>query len=202
MLTLLNKIRSFRYFDVCFAVCIVLIGLFTILLPDVATYILSIGLGILLLCFGAEGMLRLFHQKGADLYFFIRFIANLLLVFVGIGLLFFGSYFTGLVCSAIGIFLLMDASLKLFDLLSHPHARNASYFIRLGISALSFILGLALLITPIEVVLEAFRLLGVALLVEGIHSLTYAILRLCVKKTQKDDLNGPIETSFTDRTDK
>ena len=201
MLTLLNKIRSFRHFDIVFSLCVILVGLMTILFPGVAVYILSIGLGILLFCFGIEGMVQLFAHRESDLYFFIRFIANLLLIFCAIGLLFFGSYFTGLVCTAVGMLLLVDSSIKLFDLLSRPQKRDRSFWVRLSVSALSFILGLALVITPTTILLGALRLLGVALLVEGISSLVYYILRLGQQRAKKNDPEIPIESSFTDRSD-
>lgn len=201
MLTLINKIRSFRYFDITFSLLIFFIGLLTILLPNIAIYVLSIGLGILLLCFGGEGMLQLFHKRESDLFFFVRFIANLLLIFGALGLLLFGPLLSGLVCSAVGIFLLIDASVKLFDLLSRRQTRNASFWVRLSVSALSFILGLALLVTPSGVLLGALRLLGIALMVEGVNSLVYYVLRILQKKQRKSNPKIPIESSFTDRSD-
>ena len=201
MLTLLNKIRSFRHFDLIFSICTILIGLLTFFFPSIAIYILSIGLGVFLLGFGIEGMIRLIRHKGSDLSFFIRLLGTLLSIFGALGLLFFGTLFAGFVCNAVGIFLLIDASVKLFDLLACPRQRTPSFWIRLSISALTFILGLALLITPTGVLLGALRLLGIALSVEGASSLVYAALRLRADSGVKQNSHDPIETSFTDRTE-
>lgn len=200
MLTLLNKIRSFRHFEIVFSLCVILIGILTILLPNIAAYILSIGLGILLLSLGVEGIVKLFRHRENDLFFFVRFLSYLLLIFCALGLLFFGSLMRGLVCAAVGVFLMVDSGIKLYDLLSRPQPRDASFYIRLSISALTFILGLALLITPSEVLLGALRLLGVALLIEGINALVNYLLRLRQKRIEKNNPKNPIETSFTDRS--
>ena len=200
MQTFIDKILSFRYSGIIFSIILFLIGLSIILFPSIAFYILSIGLGLLLLSFGVEGMIRLFLQRSEGLFFFLRFMGCLLLLGGGVGLLFFGTHLAGPVCFGIGLFLIIDASVKLFLLLAHKQVRTRSFWMRLSLSALSFILGLALLLTSSSILLGAIRLLGVALLLQGVHSFVDSILRLYTAKCKKSSDHPPIETSFTDRS--
>lgn len=198
MQTLLNKIKSFRYSEIVFGVCVFLIGLLTILFPQTAIRIIGIGLGVVLLVIGISRMIALFSVRDEGMFFTLRFIGNLFFLFCALGLLFFSGNMANLVCSVCGIYLIVDASSKLFPLLMQSQTRNATFFTRLILSSLTLLLGLALVIVPGVIVHTAFRLIGVALAFEGVSTLIHAILRL--REARRRHSNDPIEGNFTDRS--
>ena len=200
MQTLLNKIKSFRYSEVIFGGAVLLIGILTVLFPATALRIIGIGLGILLLAIGASRMLSLFSVKDEGMFFTLRFIGNLFFLFCGLGLLFSSSGMANLICTVTGIYLIVDAATKLFPLLMHRQVRNATFFTRLTLASLTLLLGLALVIAPGAIMNTAFRLVGIALSVEGASTLVSAILRL--REKGKSSSSGPIEGNFIDKSDK
>ncbi len=198
MQTLINKIKSFHYFEVIVGILVGVIGLITIIFPNIAIQIISFGLGILLLCLGTKRMIELFSTKEGDVLFFVRFLGNLFFLFASVGLLFFHTHLSSLVCFLCGAYLVVDAGGKLFSLLTRRGERNASFWSRLILASLVLILGLSLILTPMAILNTAFRLVGVAILIEGVSTTYYAFVRL--KENQQKKNQGPIETSFTDRT--
>ena len=202
MQTTLNKIKSFRYSEVIFGGAVLLIGILTVLFPETALRIIGIGLGILLLAIGISRMLSLFSVKDEGMFFTLRFIGNLFFLFCGLGLLFSSSGMTNLICTVTGIYLIVDAATKLFPLLMRKQTRNATFFARLTLASLTLLLGLALVIMPGAIVNTAFRLVGIALGIEGASTLLSAILRLREKSKEKPGTPGPIEGNFIDKSDK
>ena len=202
MQTLLNKIKSFRYSEVLFGGCVLLIGILTVLFPNTALRLIGIGLGILLLIIGSSRMISLFSTKEQGMFFTLRFIGNLFFLFCGLGLLFSTGSMANLVCTVTGIYLIVDAASKLFPLLMRTQNRNATFFTRLILSSLTLVLGLALVIVPSAIVSTAFRLVGIALAMEGASSLVHSILRLKEQGKKSRSGSGPIEGNFVDKSDK
>ena len=124
----------------------------------------------------------------------------LFFLFCGLGLLFSSSGMANLICTVTGIYLIVDAATKLFPLLMHRQVRNATFFTRLTLASLTLLLGLALVIAPGAIMNTAFRLVGIALSVEGASTLVSAILRL--REKGKSSSSGPIEGNFIDKSDK
>jgi uncharacterized membrane protein HdeD (DUF308 family) len=201
MQTLLNKIKSFRYAEVIFGVCIFLIGLLTIFFPQTAIRIIGLGLGILLLIIGASRMVTLFSTKDEGMFFTLRFIGNLFFLFCAIGLLFFAGRMANFVCTVCGIYLIVDASTKLFPLIVYKHKRNASFYTRVILSTLILLFGLALVVAPGAIVNTAFRLVGVSLAFEGGSTVVYAVLRLRERREKARHSTDPIEGRFIDKSD-
>lgn len=200
MQTLLNKIKSFRYSEVIFGVCVFLIGLLTILFPQTAVRIIGLGLGIVLLIIGVSRMISLFSVKDEGMFFTLRFIGNLFFLFCALGLLFFSGSMANLICTVCGIYLIVDATTKIFPLLGKSQIRNGAFYAKLTLSSLVLILGLALVIVPGVMVNTAFRLVGIALAFEGGSTVVYSIIRL--REARKEKSKGPIEGSFIDKTGK
>ncbi len=202
MQTLLNKIKSFRYSEIVFGVCIFLIGVLTILFPQTAVRILGLGLGIVLLIIGISRMAGLFSAKDEGMFFTLRFIGNLFFLFCALGLLFFSGSMTNLICTVCGVYLIVDASTKIFPLLRQGQKRTASFITKLTLSSLILILGLALVITPNAIVNTTFRLVGFALSFEGGSTIVYAVLRLKERRHRERHSTEPIEGNFVDKSDK
>ena len=200
MQTLLNKIKSFRYSELLLGVCVFLIGLLTIIFPQTAVRIIGIGLGIVLLIIGITRMVSLFSIKDESVFFTLRFIGNLFFLFCALGLLFFSGGMANLICTICGIYLIVDASTKIFPMLTRTQTRNSTFYTKLILSSLILILGLALIIVPGTIVNTAFRLVGVALVFEGGSTIVYAIIRLRERRHRERHAKGPIEGRFTDKS--
>lgn len=200
MQTLLNKIKSFRYSELLLGVCVFLIGLLTIIFPQIAVRIIGIGLGIILLIIGVTRMVNLFSSKDESVFFTLRFIGNLFFLFCALGLLFFSGSMANLICTICGIYLIVDASTKIFPMLTQSQTRNATFYAKLTLSSLTLILGLALVIVPGAIVNTAFRLVGVALAFEGASTVVYAVIRLRERRHKERHASGPIEGNFIDKS--
>lgn len=200
MQTLLNKIKSFRYSEILLGVCVFVLGILTIIFPETALRIIGLGLGILLLLVGISRMIDLFSVKDEGVFFTLRFIGNLFFLFCALGLLFFSGSMANLVCTVCGVYLIVDASTKLFPLLMQGGERTPAFYARLVISSLILIFGLALVIAPGLIVNTAFRLIGIALAFEGGSTIVYSVLRLRERRHREHHDKGPIEGSFIDKS--
>lgn len=195
--SLLNKITSFRYYDLLFSLFLSVIGICMIVFPSTVIHIISVLCGVLLCAFALHRFLLLFTARARSVYFLVLFLINLFTLLCALALIFFSRTAVEIIGFFVGLVLIVDVLKRLYLILALREDGRGVPLLPTVICALTLLFGIFLLFVPSAAAGLTSILLGVALIVEGVQNAIFFFAEQKEKKSTKDDY---IETDFQDKT--
>ena len=176
------------------ALCV--LGILLICLPEVFSGLIGVLIGIILIVFGAVRMAGDFSK---DLYRFQHDLTSgIILIALGVIVLINPASLMIFVCSAMGLFFLLDGVPKIQTAFEAKKFGLGRWWLIFAMAVITGLLGLALMLRPGAGSNILMILLGISILSEGILNLITAITAIKIIKNQRPDV---IEGECEERDD-
>ena len=178
------------------ALCV--LGILLICLPEVFSGLIGVLIGIILIVFGAVRMAGYFSKDLYRLAFQHDLTSGLILIALGVIVLINPASLMIFVCSAMGLFFLLDGVLKIQTTFEAKKFGLGRWWLIFAMAVITGLLGLALMLRPGAGSNLLMILLGISILSEGILNLITAITAIKIIKNQRPDV---IEGECEERDD-
>ena len=167
------------------ALCV--LGLLLICVPGFSAQLLGVLMGIVMIVFGGVRMAGYFSKDLYRLAFQHDLTSGIILIALGVIVLVNPASLMIFVCSAMGLFFLLDGVLKIQTAFEAKKFGLGRWWLIFGLALVTGLLGLALMLRPGAGSLVLMVLLGISLLSEGILNLITAITAIKIIKHQRPD---------------
>lgn len=178
------------------ALCV--LGILLICLPEVFSGLIGVLIGIILIVFGAVRMAGYFSKDLYRLAFQHDLTLGIILIALGVIVLINPASLMIFVCSAMGLFFLLDGVLKIQTAFEAKKFGLGRWWLIFAMAVITGLLGLALMLRPGAGSNLLMILLGISILSEGILNLITAITAIKIIKNQRPDV---IEGECEERDD-
>lgn len=164
-----------------------LFGLFLTIDPELFSTVLGIVIGISMILFGVVKIIGYFSKDLFRLAFQYDLAFGILLAALGVIVLTEPDNLVNFLCIAIGVAILADGLFKIQMSMDAKQFGINKWWLVFAIAIVTGLIGLALVFKPVEGSLILIRLLGVALMAEGIMSVVTVLTSVKIIKNQKPD---------------
>lgn len=168
------------------ALCV--LGVLLICIPEFFSGLLGVLIGIVLIVFGAVRMAGYFSKDLYRLAFQHDLTSGIILISLGVIILINPASLMIFVCSAMGLFLLMDGVMKIQTAFEAKKFGLGTWWLIFAMAVLTGLMGLALMLRPGAGSELLMILLGISILSEGILNLITAITAIKIIKHQRPDV--------------
>ena len=163
-------------------------GLILLVRPDISITLLGTVVGVIMLLFGAAKLVGYFSKDLYRLAFQHDLAFGLLLIVLGIIVLAKPGSLVSFLCVAIGIATLADGLFKIQIAVDSKSFGIERWWMILAAAILTGIIGLLLVFRPVETTVFVIRLLGIALMMDGILSLITVLTTVKIIEHQRPDV--------------
>ena len=153
------------------AVCLMITGMVLLLRPDTALSIMCRICGGVLIMFGIVKLLGYFSRDMFQLAFQFDFAMGVISCVIGLGMLLLTSRMIQVMSACIGIFMLIDALLKIQTAMDARKFGIDKWWCMFLVSLTVAVIGVLLLVAPIKGTGLVMRLIGLNLCIDGILNL-------------------------------
>ena len=174
-----------------------LLGLILMIYPEMSITVFYYALGAILLAYGIVKIIGYFSKDLYRLAFQFDLAFGVLLVTVGLILLFHPAKVISLIHIILGIVIFSDSLFKIQIVIDSKRFGVSTWWLIAAFAVLTGIFGLLVMLNPFESASVIMILLGAALFLEGILSLSVALCAVKISKQRPDT----IETTITFKED-
>lgn len=164
------------------------LGIFVICQPDISTAVIGSFAGILLIVFGIFKLIGYYSKDLYRLAFQFDLAFGILMLVLGIVILTKPENLLHFLCIATGLYVTADGLMKLQTVHDSRQFGIQSWWVILIAAILTCLLGVALLLRPVQSTEIIMRLFGAVVLAEGILNLITVLITVKIVKNQKPDI--------------
>jgi len=167
---------------------LILFGLFVTLDPALFSTVLGVVIGISMILFGVVKVIGYFSKDLFRLAFQYDLAFGILLAALGVIVLTEPDNLISFLCIAIGIAILADGLFKIQMSMDAKQFGLSKWWLVLSVAIITGLIGLVLIFKPVEGSYLLIRILGIALMAEGIMSIVTVLTSVKIVKHQKPDV--------------
>ena len=165
-----------------------LMGLFLLIFPKTVGTVFANVLGIAMILFGVIKVIGYFSKDLFRLAFRYDLAFGILIILVGIATIHRPGELLEFLCMVIGVLILADGLFKIQMSMDAKVFGIHKWWLILSLAVIAGVFGALLLFNPTEGSLVIMRLIGVALMAEGIMNLATVLTAVKIIKHQKKDV--------------
>ncbi|MBP5599649.1 MAG: DUF308 domain-containing protein [Lachnospiraceae bacterium] len=165
-----------------------LMGLFLLIFPKTVGTVFANVLGIAMILFGVIKVIGYFSKDLFRLAFQYDLAFGILIILVGIATIHRPGELLEFLCMVIGVLILADGLFKIQMSMDAKVFGIHKWWLILSLAVIAGVFGALLLFNPTEGSLVIMRLIGVALMAEGIMNLATVLTAVKIIKHQKKDV--------------
>lgn len=165
-----------------------LMGLFLLIFPKTVGNVFANVLGIAMILFGVIKVIGYFSKDLFRLAFQYDLAFGILIILVGIATIHRPGELLEFLCMVIGVLILSDGLFKIQMSMDAKVFGIHKWWLILSLAVIAGVFGALLLFNPTEGSLVIMRLIGVALMAEGIMNLATVLTAVKIIKHQKKDV--------------
>ncbi|MBP5454391.1 MAG: DUF308 domain-containing protein [Lachnospiraceae bacterium] len=165
-----------------------LMGLFLLIFPKTVGTVFANVLGIAMILFGVIKVIGYFSKDLFRLAFQYDLAFGVLIILVGIATIHRPGELLEFLCMVIGVLILADGLFKIQMSMDAKVFGIHKWWLILSLAVIAGVFGALLLFNPTEGSLVIMRLIGVALMAEGIMNLATVLTAVKIIKHQKKDV--------------
>ncbi|MBR5356422.1 MAG: DUF308 domain-containing protein [Lachnospiraceae bacterium] len=165
-----------------------LMGLFLLIFPKTVGNVFANVLGIAMILFGVIKVIGYFSKDLFRLAFQYDLAFGVLIILVGIATIHRPGELLEFLCMVIGVLILADGLFKIQMSMDAKVFGIHKWWLILSLAVIAGVFGALLLFNPTEGSLVIMRLIGVALMAEGIMNLATVLTAVKIIKHQKKDV--------------
>ena len=170
------------------SVVLFLMGLFLLIFPKTVGNVFANVLGIAMILFGVIKVIGYFSKDLFRLAFQYDLAFGVLIILVGIATIHRPGELLEFLCMVIGVLILADGLFKIQMSMDAKVFGIHKWWLILSLAVIAGVFGALLLFNPTEGSLVIMRLIGVALMAEGIMNLATVLTAVKIIKHQKKDV--------------
>ena len=167
----MGRLKQIKQAYSILAICLVITGLVLMLQPGLALKVICRISGLVLIMFGIVKLLGYFSRDLFQLAFQFDFAMGVISCVIGIGMLFLTKQMVQIMSAAIGIFMLIDALLKIQTALDARKFGIEKWWCMLVVSLTAAVIGVLLFVMPYRGTSLVMRIIGLNLCINGILNL-------------------------------
>ena len=167
---------------------LLLMGLFLLIFPKTVGTVFANVLGIAMILFGVIKVIGYFSKDLFRLAFQYDLAFGILIILVGIATIHRPGELLEFLCMVIGVLILADGLFKIQMSMDAKVFGIHKWWLILSLAVIAGVFGALLLFNPTEGSLVIMRLIGVALMAEGIMNLATVLTAVKIIKHQKKDV--------------
>lgn len=153
-------------------------GIILILWPDVAVKIVCYIISAILIIYGLIRVIIYLRSDNTRRYFQYDLVVGIVAVAFGLFIVFKPVLFISLLPFAIGLCILFDSIIKLQNALDLKRIGLSYWYVPLGITIVTAVLGLILIINPFGATVTLVRCMGIFFIIDGIANISSCVLVL------------------------
>ena len=174
----MDKINNFFKSNIASSVCLLILGLVLLIKPDTVISVIAYIIGAILIVLSISNLIRYFKEKENGMYLGLGIIFLIGAIFV----IFKYEMIVSIIPFILGIFVIINSSLKIPYVVELKSMKNDKYIILLISTVLSMLIGLFLIFNPFTSTLTITRIIGIFVTVYSIIDIYQTLL---VKKELK-----------------
>lgn len=164
----MHSLKTLKNMYIVLTICLITVGIILLVWPQMSLGVLSKIFGIILIVFGITKILGYFSRDLFQLAFQFDFGFGIVSVILGSLLLVRTSFMIEILSICLGIFLILDATLKIQTAIDARKFGIAKWWLILAMAIVTALIGAMLFVVPIETASALTRLLGLSLCLDGV----------------------------------
>lgn len=184
----MQKLKFVKNIYIVLTTCLITVGVVLLIWPQIGLDVMCKIFGAILIVYGVAKILGYFSRDLFQLAFQFDFGLGIVATILGILLLARTDFMIEILSICIGIFLLVDATLKIQTSIDAKTFGITRWWLILTIAIVTAVIGAMLLLIPIKTVSILTRLIGLSLSMDGI--LNFIVVKSTVNtiKREKKDI--------------
>lgn len=183
-------VKQIKAVYVALSALFVLLGVCLLIWPDISAVTLCYVFGSVLILYGVAKLLGYFCEDPYRLAFQFDLAAGILTVVVGALFLLHPDNIIRMLPTVTGLFILLESVLKLQTAFDAKRFGMRRWWLILIASIAAAACGILLLVYPFESVLLLTRIMGIAIIVNGVENLWTALYTVRVRRREKKPSQG------------
>ena len=183
----MKNLKMIKNIYLLLIVCSILVGAVLLIWPQMGVSVMCKVYGVFLLIYGLGKLSGYFTGDLFQLAFQYDFGLGIVSLILGFVLLLRTEHIVEFLAVCIGIFMLVDAALKIQTAIDAKKFGISKWWLILAVAFIACVCGILLLVRPSESIRVIIVLMGISLLAEGILNLSTVITAVKIVRNQQPD---------------
>ena len=183
----MKNLKMIKNIYLLLIVCSILVGAVLLIWPQMGVSVMCKVYGAFLLIYGLGKLSGYFTGDLFQLAFQYDFGLGIVSLILGFVLLLRTEHIVEFLAVCIGIFMLVDATLKIQTAIDAKKFGISKWWLILAVAFIACVCGILLLVRPSESIRVIIVLMGISLLAEGILNLSTVITAVKIVRNQQPD---------------